>query len=139
MTDNNLIILFDGICNFCNSTVNFILMRDKNDIFRFSPLQSEAGKRFLREINKKVDYEKSFSDTIILFENQKSYVQSTAVLRIVRRLSGIWQLFYIFILIPPPVRNFIYNIISRNRYKWFGKRDKCMIPTEMDKSKFIIH
>ena len=141
MTDNNLIILFDGICNLCNSTVNFILKTDKNNIFKFSPLQSDAGERFLRKIYREQKYwknERFYSDTIILFENGKFYTRSTAVLRIFKRFNGIWKILYIFIIIPSPIRNFIYNIISRNRYKWFGKRDKCMIPTEEEKSKFIV-
>jgi predicted DCC family thiol-disulfide oxidoreductase YuxK len=140
MTDNNFIILFDGICNFCNSTVNFILKRDNNNIFRFSSLQSETGKRFLNEICKYENYKKNesvYNDTIILLEDRKFYTRSTAVLRIVKKLKGIWKVLYIFILIPPSIRNFIYSIISKNRYEWFGKRDKCMIPTEKDKSKFI--
>jgi predicted DCC family thiol-disulfide oxidoreductase YuxK len=142
MTDNKYIILFDGICNFCNSSVNFILKRDKNNIFKFSPLQSEAGQRFLNQIYKSENFNKSkrlYTDTIILLEGRKFYTRSTAVLRIVKKLKGIWKFLYIFIIIPPSLRNFIYNLLSKNRYKWFGKRDKCMIPTDKDKSKFIIH
>jgi predicted DCC family thiol-disulfide oxidoreductase YuxK len=141
MTENNPIILFDGICNFCNSTVNFVLKRDKNNIFKFSPIQSDAGQKFLKEILKQENYKKNGQldfDTIILLENRKYYTHSTAVLQIIKKLNGIWKLFYVMIIIPPPVRDFVYSFVSKNRYKWFGRRDKCMIPTEMDKSRFIL-
>ena len=141
MIENHSIILFDGICNFCNSTVNFILKRDKTNLFKFSPLQSESGQRFLTETGLKEYFSaknKINSETIILIEGQKFYSQSTAVLRILKKLGGGWKIFYIFIIIPPPLRNFFYNLISKNRYKWFGKRDKCMVPTENERCKFII-
>ena len=134
MTDNYSIILFDGICNFCNSSVNFIIKRDKGNIFRFASLQSEIGQKFLTEYN----FSHTEFDTIILIENGKLYTRSTAALRIAKSLSGIWKLFYIFIIIPGPIRNYLYDLLSRNRYKWFGKRDSCRIPTDKEKSKFIL-
>ena len=134
MTDNYSIILFDGICNFCNSSVNFIIKRDKGNIFRFASLQSEIGQKFLTEYN----FSHTEFDTIILIENGKLYTRSTAALRIAKSLSGIWKLFYIFIIIPGPIRNYLYDLLSRNRYKWFGKRDSCRIPTDKEKSKFIV-
>ncbi len=134
MTDNNFIILFDGVCNFCNSTVNFILKRDKKNIFKFSPLQSEIGQKLLTEYN----FSHTEFDTIILIEKGELYTRSTAALRIVKSMSGMWKLCYIFIIIPGPIRNYLYDLFSRNRYKWFGKRDKCMVPTEKEKSKFIL-
>jgi predicted DCC family thiol-disulfide oxidoreductase YuxK len=133
MTDNYSIILFDGICNFCNSSVNFIIKRDKGNHFKFASLQSEIGQKFLTEY----DFSHTEFDTIILIEKGELYTRSTAALRIAKSLSGIWKLFYIFIIVPPPVRNYFYDLLSRNRYKWFGKRDSCRIPTDMEKSKFI--
>jgi len=134
MTDSHSIILFDGICNFCNSSVNFIIKRDKENIFRFASLQSETGQKFLTEYN----FSHTKFDTIILIENGKLYTRSSAALRIAKCLSGMWKLFYIFIIIPNPIRNYLYDLLSRNRYKWFGKRDSCRVPTEKEKSKFIL-
>jgi predicted DCC family thiol-disulfide oxidoreductase YuxK len=134
MANTHLIILFDGICNFCNSSVNFIIKRDIKDIFRFASLQSDKGQQYLSKFNLS---QKEFG-TIILIENDEFYTRSTSVLRIAKKLKGIWKLFYIFIIIPSPFRNFFYSLISKHRYKWFGKRDVCRIPTEEEKSRFLI-
>jgi predicted DCC family thiol-disulfide oxidoreductase YuxK len=127
------IILFDGVCNFCNSSVNFIIDRDKNDYFRFASLQSEHGK----EILNKFGFDSTNLTTIILAEREKYYNKSTAALRIAGRLRFPWNCFKIFLLIPPFIRNPIYDIIARNRYKWFGKLDACRIPTESERKKFL--
>ncbi len=133
MENTHLIILFDGVCNFCNSSVNFIIERDTKDLFRFASLQSEKGQEYLLKFNLPIKE----SDTIILIENDLFYTRSTAVLRIAKRLKGLWKVFYILIIIPPPFRNFLYNLISTHRYKWFGKRDVCRIPTEEEKKRFL--
>ena len=133
MANNILIILFDGVCNFCNSSVNFIIKRDKKNLFRFASLQSDAGQNYLS----KFGLSKEESSTIILIENDRYYSRSTAVLRIAKRLKGLWNLFYFFIIIPAPLRNFLYDFISKHRYKWFGKRDVCRIPTEEEKKRFL--
>lgn len=128
----NAIILFDGECNFCNSSVNFIIQRDRKDYFKFSPLQSEFTKEFFSKNN----IENNF-DSIVLIENEKLYKKSTAALKIAKHLNGLWKLAYVFIIIPPFVRNFLYDIIAKYRYKWFGRKDTCMIPDEKIKRKFI--
>jgi predicted DCC family thiol-disulfide oxidoreductase YuxK len=127
------IILFDGICNFCNSSVNFIIKRDRNNYFKFSPLQSEYSKKVFSENNYKIKY----FESIVLVKNNKTYQKSTAALRIAKHLTGFWKLLFIFIIIPPFIRDFFYDIIARNRYKWFGRRDACMIPDENEKIRFL--
>ena len=126
-------ILFDGVCNFCNGTVNFIMARDKKQRFKFAALQSEAGQNILGKFNLKItDF-----DTIILAESNGYYEKSTAALKIAKELGGIWKLFYAFIIIPTFIRNFFYNIIAKNRYRWFGKREKCRVPTPKEHEKFL--
>jgi predicted DCC family thiol-disulfide oxidoreductase YuxK len=127
------IILFDGVCNLCNSSVNFIIDRDPGNKFRFASLQSEAGQTLLKKYNLPTE---SFS-TITLIQNDKIYTRSTAVLKIVREFPGAWKLLYIFIAIPKPIRDFLYNIVANNRYKWFGKKDSCRLPTPELRAKFL--
>ncbi len=127
------IILFDGICNLCNSSISFIIKHDKKNYFRFASLQSEKGK----ELIKKYTIDSSKTDSLVLIENNYTYIKSTAALRITKHLNKLYPLFYGFIFIPPFIRNFIYDIIARNRYKWFGKRDICIIPADELKSKFL--
>ena len=127
------IILFDGVCNLCNSSVNFIIDHDKKNVFRFASLQSDAGQSLLKKFNLNV---KDFN-SIILVENDKFYERSSAVMKIVRKFPGLWKFLYLFIIIPPPVRNFVYDIIADNRYKWFGKKESCRVPTPELKEKFL--
>lgn len=127
------IVLFDGVCNFCNSSVNFIIRKDNKDHFRFLPLQSEKGKSIVTRF--KLDPENL--QTVILLENGKIYTRSTAALRVVKRLRGGWKLMYAFVIVPPVVRDFFYNIIAKNRYRWWGKREACMVPTPRVKKKFL--
>ena len=129
LLESKAIIFFDGICNFCNSSVNFIIKRDKKNYFKFASLQSEFAGKFLESCNlvPKVhsvngNTEKKL-DSIILFENNNLYIKSTAALRIAKHLNGLWKIFFIFIIVPPFIRNFFYDIIAKNRYKWFGKRE----------------
>lgn len=129
----NPIILFDGVCNFCNASVLFVLKRDKKAVLRFAPLQSPAGRRILERYHFPTD---DF-DTMLLVESDRIYMRSSAALRIVKALGGLWFLLYACILIPKPVRDLLYNVIARNRYKWFGKRETCMIPTPEMKTRFI--
>jgi predicted DCC family thiol-disulfide oxidoreductase YuxK len=112
--------------------VNFIIQRDRKDYFKFSPLQSEFANEFFSKNN----IENNF-DSIVLIENEKLYKKSTAALKIAKHLNGLWKLAYVFIIIPPFVRNFLYDIIAKYRYKWFGRKDTCMIPDEKIKRKFI--
>lgn len=119
------IILFDGVCNLCNGFVQFIIIRDKKRYFRFASLQSD----YVTSLN--LDEENLISDmnTVILLEDGRIYTKSAAVLRIVRQLRFPYPLAYVFIIIPGFIRDFLYSWISRNRYRWFGKRESCMIPT----------
>ncbi len=125
------IVLFDGVCNFCDGTVNFIIEHDKKDYFKFAPLQSEAGQKYVE------DFDLSEIDSVILVENRKAFTHSTAALKIAQRLGGIWSLAYGFIIIPKPIRDFFYKLFARYRYKLFGKKDECMIPTPEVRAKFL--
>lgn len=127
------IVLFDGVCNLCNNTVTTIIKRDKQDKFRFSALQSDAGYELVNA--HKIDTSKV--DSIILLDGDKYYVRSTAALKIARELSGLYPLFYIFMIVPNFIRNWVYDIIARNRYRWYGKKDSCMVPTPELKKKFL--
>ncbi len=127
------IILFDGICNFCNDKVNFIIRKDKKDYFRFAALQSEIGKKILSNHG----IEMANPDTFILVENGKSYDRTTAALRVARKLNGLWPMMYGFIIVPPFLRDIVYKIIAKNRYKWWGEKESCMIPTPELRKKFL--
>ncbi|MEZ5426354.1 MAG: thiol-disulfide oxidoreductase DCC family protein [Pyrinomonadaceae bacterium] len=127
------IVLFDGVCNFCNDWVNFIIERDRKDHFKFAPLQSDTARRFLEEHN--VDPEET--DSVVVIENEKAYTYSTAALRITRGLGGLWAVFYALIIVPKPIRDAVYKWIAGNRYKWFGKKEACMIPTPEVREKFL--
>ncbi len=133
INDQSPILLFDGVCNLCNGFIQFIIKRDKEAVFRFASLQSSVGQTLLKDYHLPTDS----VDTVVLIEDRKSYTRSTVPLRIAKRLGGLWSLLYVFILIPPPIRDFIYNWIAKNRYKWFGKEDQCMIPTPDLKKRFL--
>jgi len=133
LTKNSKIILFDGVCNFCNSSVNFIIDRDKKDIFKFASLQSDFGQNKLKQFNLSSDN----LSTLILISDNKYFTRSTAAIRIAKDLKFPYNLSYAFIIIPPFIRNFFYDIISKNRYRWFGKRDTCRIPSPKERDKFI--
>lgn len=127
------IILFDGVCNLCNSSVNFIIERDKKNIFKFAAMQSETGQKLL----KKFSLSLSEFHSVVLIDDDEYYTSSSAALRIAKELGFFWNTLYVFIFLPAPVRNFFYNIIANNRYKWFGKKDSCRIPTPKLKEKFL--
>jgi predicted DCC family thiol-disulfide oxidoreductase YuxK len=131
--ESKKIILFDGVCNLCNNSVVFIIKRDKKDVFRFAAIQSDEGEKLIKEHN--IDTSKT--DSIILIEENKYSVKSTAALKIAKYLKGGYPLLYGFIILPVFFRNWVYDIIAKNRYKWFGKKDSCMIPTPELKSKFL--
>jgi len=126
-------ILFDGVCNFCNNAVNFTLKRNKKENIRFAPLQSEAGQQLLHQYNLPADDMESF----VFIENGKAYKQSTAALKVCRHLRGLWPLCFGFIIVPKFIRDGLYNLVAKNRYRWFGKKDSCMIPTPEIKARFI--
>ena len=128
------IVYFDGVCNFCNGIINFILRNDREGYFRFTPLQSERGQKFLQENH----FPTQKLETFYLQENGKIYSHSTAVLRVLRRLGWKFSWTYGFIIVPSFVRDFVYGIISKNRYRWFGKKERCMIPRPGDIDKFLL-
>ncbi len=127
------IIFFDGICNLCNSAVQFTISHDKRGVFKFTTLQGEYAKLILPTF--KVDI--STIDTIILLENDKLYRKSSAALKIAKRLDGLWPLLYGCIILPKFIRDRLYDIIAKNRYKWWGQQESCWIPTPELKSKFL--
>jgi predicted DCC family thiol-disulfide oxidoreductase YuxK len=131
--DNTAIILFDGVCNFCDNSINRIIRHDKKNHFRFAPLQSEIGKKLSREHG--IDTEKT--DSIILVENGKAYTRSGAILRISKHMNRLYPLMYGLLIVPAFIRDAVYDIVARNRYKWFGKKESCMIPTAEIRNKFI--
>ena len=128
------IIIFDGVCNFCNSSVNFMMKRDKQNQFLFTPNQNEAGQKILAEQNRDV----LNISTFFLYENGKIYSKSTAALKVARQLSFPWFLLYGFIVVPAFLRDIIYDFIAKNRYKWFGKKESCRMPTPEERAKFLL-
>ena len=131
---NKKIILFDGVCNLCNSAVQFIIKNDKKDIFRFVALQSELG----NEICSYIGVDQTKIDSIILYNPGVAYYyKSSAAFEIADELGGIYSLISIFKILPEKFGNFIYDYIAKNRYKWYGKKESCMIPTPELKSKFL--
>lgn len=131
---NHGIILFDGVCNLCNGLVQFIIKHDKQAYFKFGSLQSGTAKRLLDQHPH--IYVVGF-DSIVLIESAKIYVKSDAGLLIFKRLGGWWKLVDIFYVVPKFIRDGVYDFIARNRYKWFGKEDKCMVPTKEYADRFI--
>ena len=127
------VILFDGICNLCSNSVLFILRRDKKNQFLFGSLQGKTGQEYLAKFNLPADTFNSF----MLVEGDTLYTRSTAALRMVKHLVGGWSLLYAFIIIPQFIRDAVYNIIAKNRYKWFGKKEVCWVPTPALKQKFL--
>ncbi len=127
------IVLFDGVCNFCNGSVNFIIEHDREKYFKFAPLQSEAGQKLLAEYS----IDKNVTDSVVLIENGEAYVRTTAALRIAKKLSGAWKLFYGFIVVPDFIRDVFYKLFAKYRYKMFGKKDACMMPTPEIRARFI--
>ena len=130
---NKSLILFDGACNLCNNSVTFIIKRDPSAYFQFAALQSEqAAERIAEHIDKT-----ALPDSIVLIDEKGLHTRSTAALRVARHLSGLWPLLYVFTAIPAPIRDIIYDWIARNRYKWFGKEDSCMLPTPELQQRFL--
>jgi predicted DCC family thiol-disulfide oxidoreductase YuxK len=127
------LILFDGICNFCNSAVNFVIKKDKEAFIHFAPLQSPKGRLYLKQYNYPVNNLNSF----VFIENNKVYTKSTAALKVCMHLKGLWPLCYGFIIVPKFIRDGIYSWVAKNRYKWFGVRQECMMPTPEVRSRFV--
>lgn len=127
-----LIILFDGVCNFCNSAVDFVIKRDKRSVFKFASLQSPAGQKIVAD-NNLTDVGLS---SFIFIEGENIYFKSTAALRVCRYLDGWWPFIYGFIIVPKKIRDGIYSWIAKNRYKWFGKTT-CTVPNAEVRARFL--
>lgn len=126
------IVLFDGVCNFCNDAVNFIIRRDVEGQFKFAPLQSETGQELRRKYAIEPDV-----DSIVLIEDGMAFTHSTAGLRIAQGLGGVLSLAYVFIIVPAFIRDFVYKTFAKNRYRLFGKKEVCMIPTPEVRERFL--
>jgi predicted DCC family thiol-disulfide oxidoreductase YuxK len=127
------IVLFDGVCNYCNDKINFIIKNDKQDVFRFVALQSETGQKIIKYLG--ID---TSIDSIVLYEPGYAYfIKSEAVFRIIKHLSSSVRLLLFFNFIPTSIKNVFYDLIAKNRYNWYGKKESCMMPTEDVKRKFI--
>ncbi|MFP5111902.1 thiol-disulfide oxidoreductase DCC family protein [Bacillaceae bacterium C204] len=126
------IILFDGVCNLCNSSVQFIIKRDTVGYFKFASLQSESGQTLIKKFGLNNDL-----NSFVLIENNKVYLKSSAALRVCSKLGTGWRILSIFRFLPPFFRDFLYDIVAKNRYKWFGKEESCMLPLPEWKERFL--
>ncbi|WP_110111918.1 thiol-disulfide oxidoreductase DCC family protein [Bacillus sp. CGMCC 1.16541] len=127
------IILFDGVCNLCEHSVQFIIKHDRHALFSFASLQSDIGEQLLEERGLSAQRIQS----VVYLTDNHVYTSSTAALKIARHLDGGWKWFYFLIIIPKPIRDFFYRFIAKNRYKWFGKKDSCMLPNPQNKKRFL--
>ena len=127
------VVLFDGVCNLCNASVNFIIERDPDAHFAFAALQSDAGQKLLA----RHDIGAQLPDSVVLLEAGRWFTRSSAALRIARRLSGLWPLLYPLVLVPTPIRDGLYDWVARNRYRWFGRREQCRLPTPALAGRFL--
>lgn len=131
---NKKIILFDGVCNLCDATVQFIIKHDKKDVFRFVALQSDLG----QEIIDYIGIDTSKTDSIILYEPGRAYFyKAEAAIKIAAEIGGIYSMLRLFSILPAGLSNSVYDFVARNRYKWYGKKEECMIPTPEMKAKFL--
>lgn len=127
------VIYFDGVCVLCNGLVDFVIPRDRHRRFRYATLQSEKGQRIMRRLQLPADELQTF----ILQEDGKEYVKSTAALRVCKGLSGAWPLLYLLIAVPRPLRDAVYGWVGRRRYRWFGRRASCRVPSEAERHLFL--
>lgn len=127
------IILFDGVCNLCNAAVQFVIKRDKHNQFVFASLQSEEGEKILADTN----FAGNKMNSFLLVEQGKIYDRSTGALKVCKKLTGLWPILYGFIIVPKFIRDRVYGFIAKHRYKWFGKKDECMISTPDLQAKFL--
>ena len=131
---NKKLILFDGVCNLCNNSVQYVIKHDKKHLFMFAALQSDVGKQVIETYN--IDTKKI--DSILLYDSEKGIdYKSTAALKIAKKIGFPQNLMVVFFIIPPFIRNWVYDYIAKNRYKWYGKKEACMIPTPELKSRFL--
>jgi predicted DCC family thiol-disulfide oxidoreductase YuxK len=127
------LILFDGICNWCNAWVNFAIAHDPDRQFKFGTLQSKLGESILHDLDlSTTDYQ-----TFILLEGGHVSTKSTAALRVIRQLSWWWPLFYVGVLVPAPLRDVVYDFVACHRYQWMGRAATCRVPTQVDRERFV--
>ena len=130
---DRLNILFDGVCNLCSGFVVFTIKRDPDAKFKFASLQSQEGVNLQKEFG----VDPNNIKTMVLVEDNDYYLKSDAVLRIFKRLNGMWFILYYLIYLPRPIRDFVYDLVAKNRYRWFGKKDECMLPTPELEKRFL--
>jgi len=128
-----MVIVFDGVCKFCNAFVNFVIARDKKQKFKFGTLQSEPGQQILDELG----FSKEDLKTIFFLHRGQVFTKSTAALKIAGKLDGLWPLLSVLLVIPRLIRDICYDYIARNRYKWLGKSETCRVPTAADRHRFV--
>lgn len=127
------VLLFDGVCNLCNASVQWVLLRDRQQIFRFAALQSPAG----RQILERHGLSGETLDTVVLADNEQIFTRSDAPLEVCRRLGGFWRCLYVFKLVPRPFRDAVYRFIAQNRYRWFGRSETCLLPKPEWRERFL--
>jgi predicted DCC family thiol-disulfide oxidoreductase YuxK len=127
------VVLFDGFCHLCDRSVRFILRRENSTLLRFAPLQSEAGKALLM----KYGYPENYLDGMIFIENKRAHDRSSACLRIAGKLKLPWRVFFVFLLVPKPLRDLVYRMVAVARYRWFGKKEVCSLPQGEDPARFL--
>lgn len=128
------IILFDGVCNLCNASVQFVIRRDRKDIFRFVPLQTELGLKIIQHLG----IDPKNTDSIVLYEPGKAYYyKSEAAIEIIKEFGGLYTLLRILTVFPKSLSNFVYDFVAKNRYRWYGKQENCMMPLPEVAAKFL--
>jgi predicted DCC family thiol-disulfide oxidoreductase YuxK len=128
-----LVVLFDGLCNLCSDSVQFIIKRDPHAKIKFASLQSEAGKKILISFH----LPENELNSMVFVENGRAFTRSSGALRVCRHLSGIWPVFFTLLIVPGFIRNAVYDFVGKNRYKWFGKKNECWIPSPALKKRFL--
>ncbi|WP_448520295.1 thiol-disulfide oxidoreductase DCC family protein [Rhodoflexus sp.] len=131
--ESESVVLFDGACNLCNGIVNFLIDADRRGRLKFASLQSETG----QEVLLRFGMDTTDLDTFVFYTDGKAYTRSRAAIEVARKLGGLWQIAYVGIMIPPFIRDGIYRWVAKNRYRWFGKRDACRMPTPELKTRFL--
>ncbi|WJH35480.1 thiol-disulfide oxidoreductase DCC family protein [Paenibacillus aurantius] len=127
------ILLYDGVCNLCSFVIRFVIPRDRAGKFVFASLQSETGRRLLLGSGLDPDA----LDTFVMVRGERTYIKSSAALRVLHELGGVWSPALLFLAVPRPIRDFVYDRIARNRYRWFGRTDSCLVPTPDIRERFI--
>ncbi|MDF2660979.1 MAG: hypothetical protein K0Q94_3770 [Paenibacillus sp.] len=131
------IILYDGYCAMCSWVVRFVITRDRRARYRFAALDSAAGKALLEQAGQGGDNGEAVPDTFRLIRDGRVYIKSRAALEVARKLGGLWPVLYVFAAVPAPLRDFVYDTVARNRYRWFGRNESCLLPSPEVKDRFF--